>query len=54
MNAKIDAMQPGQSLEISSFNGVTVKAERSGCGKWISFVRFFANGSFETFKTGPF
>ena len=39
LDRKINALQSGQSIEISRANGIVCFAERSGDGKTIRFVR---------------
>ena len=41
---KISALKPGQSVTISSGNGITVSAERSGNGKLLRIVRSDSGG----------
>lgn len=45
LDAKIDALPPGGSVEISSYGQVRVTAERSGDGHTLRFVRHTENGS---------
>ena len=44
-------IKPGQSIKISEFNGIVCTMERSGKGDVIRYVRTFADGSWEVFKT---
>ena len=44
MDARINNLNPGQSIEISNSNGKRVTCERSGNGEVIRFVRHDANG----------
>jgi cell envelope opacity-associated protein A len=44
-------LKPGQSIKISESNGVVCTMERSGNGEVIRYVRTFADGSWEVFKT---
>lgn len=44
-------LKPGQSIKVSEYNGIVVTAERSGKGDVIRYVRTFADGSWEVFKT---
>lgn len=50
---KIANLGRGQSTVLSSINGVTVRAERSGDGKTLRIVRESASG-FEVVKTARF
>jgi Tol biopolymer transport system component len=43
MDKIINSLKPGQSAQISEFNGVSVRAERSGDGKTLRFVRITAD-----------
>ena len=44
-------LKPGQSIKISECNGIVCSMERSGNGELIRYVRTFADGSWEVFKT---
>ena len=50
MDAKINALEPGQSVEISRYGDKHVTVERSGDGQIIRFVRHTPNGS-RVFRT---
>jgi hypothetical protein len=54
LDSKINCLLTGQSLVISTFNNTVCSAERTGDGKSLRFVRTFANGSFEVYKTVDF
>jgi len=54
IDEKIDNLNPGEQLNISSYNGISVHVERSGDGKHLRFVRTFADGSFSVFKKCSF
>lgn len=45
----VENLKAGEQTEISKGNGITVHAERTGCGKFLKFVRTFENGSFVVF-----
>ena len=45
------SIKPGQSVKISESNGIVCTMERSGKGDVIRYVRTFADGSWEVFKT---
>jgi len=49
MDIKINNLKHGESITISFANGITCSVERSK--NKLRFVRTFANGSFEIFKT---
>lgn len=53
LDARINALIPGRSIVIGSANGITTKAERSGDGKTLRFVRESRDG-FVVFQTRPF
>lgn len=53
LDQRINSLRPGHEIELSRSNGFWVTAERSGCGKWLRFVRHHANG-FEVIKTSRF
>lgn len=54
LDAKITNLEAGQSIVISTFNNIVCSVERTGDGKTLRFVRTFANGSFEVYKTVAF
>ena len=54
MDAKINSMNPGDSIIISESGDSRVIAERSGDGQTLRFVRVHDNGSWVTFLTKPF
>jgi len=49
----IDALKPGQEIQVSGDSNLWVTAERSGNGQWLRFVRHTHNG-FTVFKTTRF
>jgi hypothetical protein len=49
----IDALKPGQEIQVSGDSNLWVTAERSGNGQWLRFVRHTRNG-FTVFKTTRF
>jgi hypothetical protein len=51
---KINNLKAGEEIIISSANGITCHAERTGNGKLIKYVRTFADGSFEVYNTVRF
>lgn len=53
LDQKIDAIKPGGSAKLSSSNGTTVTAERSGDGKTLRFVRSSGDAS-TVFRTTSF
>ena len=59
MDARINNLNPGQSIEISNYNGIRVTCERSGNGKLVRFVRFTPNdwckdGAWQVIRTRNF
>jgi hypothetical protein len=50
LKSKVEALKPGEEVQLSKCNGIRVTAERSGDGKSLRFVRHRANG-FEVIKT---
>ena len=46
-------LKPGQSVQLSECNGVSVHVERSGNGKRLTWYRQFENG-FEVIKQQAF
>jgi hypothetical protein len=54
LDAKINNLGAGKSIMISKFNNIICSVERTGDGKTLRFVRTFANGSFEVYKTVDF
>lgn len=53
VDAKINALMPGQNIRISGDDNCWVEVERSGDGIWLRWVRFTPNSS-EIFKTEKF
>jgi len=53
MNHKINALRPGQSVEISRTENGYCTAERSGDGETLRYVRHTCDG-FQVFKTCRF
>lgn len=53
LDARIDSIPQGGSLQISECNGVRVVAERSGDGKTLRFIRYKGD-TWEVFRTCPF
>ena len=53
LDKRIDALNPGQSIEISRTDTGWCTAERSGNGRTLRFVRHTAT-SFRVFKTCNF
>jgi len=53
MDAKINSLRNGGRVVLSSVDGVTVAAERSGDGKTLRIVRETASG-FVVVKTSKF
>ena len=51
LDAKINNLEAGKSIIISTFNNIVCSVERTGDGKTLRFVRTFADGSFEVYKT---
>jgi hypothetical protein len=54
LDAKINNLEAGKSIIISTFNNIVCSVERTGDGKTLRFVRTFANGSFEVYNTVAF
>lgn len=54
LNEKINGLQKGQMLIISQGNGITCHVERSTKNRTLRYVRTYANGSFEVYKTVNF
>ena len=53
LRSKVSALLPGGTLKVSESNGITVTAERSGCGKLIRFTRHTKDG-FVVFSAQPY
>ena len=53
MNLRIEALEPGEEMEISRAGEVRVTVERSSDGKTLRFVRHTADG-FTVFQTCNF
>jgi len=53
LDKRIDALNPGQSIEISRTETGHCTAERSGDGRTLRFVRH-TDAGFQTFKTCNF
>jgi uncharacterized membrane protein len=53
METIINALKPGQSVELSRCGNIYVTAERTGDGKLLRFVRHSQDG-FEVFHTVAF
>ena len=51
---KINNLKPNQEVIISQAKGIICHAERTSDGKFIKYVRTFANGSFEVFHKERF
>jgi len=50
MDKKINNMKAGDSIELSSINGRSVRAERSGKGDILRIFRVERNGSWSLIK----
>lgn len=53
LDARISALKPGQSVELSRTDSGHVTVERSGNGRQLRFVRHTPQGS-KVFKVGSF
>lgn len=51
IDEKLNALRNGGTLIVSKCNSITVTAEKSGKGDVVRFVRTYANGSWEVFRT---
>lgn len=51
LDEKISSLKVGQSVRISTCNGITVTVERSSHENILRFVRTYPNGSWSVFKT---
>ncbi len=54
LDTRINAMLPGESIELSRTNEAACHAERSGDGSTLRFVRTKADGSIVVFRSVRF